>query len=244
MTQDPAASGEELLRDLQQLQAYAARFQAVIGKAREAAPPRAEAWDSRHVARAEIDGTGMPTTLQVERGWEQRVGAEELGAVLMEAYQTAVRSHLTAWGDDLQRQGWKYDARDVDLDATPPPIEPPFRAPASFTSPRSLSQLTEDVLGELDRAHELASAPPAPARAEVTEGRVSITLSDGALAGVSVDPQWAGGQQAASINAALATALQAARLRPTAPPTDTAHRDELDQMLAEVLSLLTQQRRS
>ena len=244
MTQDPRAAGEELLRDLQELQAYAARFQSVIGKARDAAPPRAEAWDSRNVARAEIDSTGLPTTLQVERQWEQRAEAGELGAALMEAYQRAVQAHLAEWGDDLQRQGWKYDARDVDLGSTPAGSESPFRAPVSFTTPRSLPQLTEDVLRELDRAHELASAPVTPTRTEVTEGRVTVSITDGALTGVSVDPEWANGQQAASINAELAAALQAARLRTAGPEPDTAHRDQLDQMLAEVLSLLNQQRRS
>ncbi|UUZ61111.1 hypothetical protein [Nocardioides sp. B-3] len=143
---------DSLLNDLRELQAYAAQFQSVINRAKQAAPARASAYDSTGAAFAEIDSDGMPTTLKISRGWTSSLSGAELGPALTEAYQTAIQQHMEEWSDDLSRQGWQFDAREFDeaVAQAPTPEQDLFPAPSNPLAPRAMSSIIHDVPGELD----------------------------------------------------------------------------------------------
>lgn len=244
---DPGASS--FLAELNELQNYAAQFQSMVSTARNAAPPRASGHDSTGLASAEIDSDGVPTTLRLERGWSSALDASQLGAALTEAYQKATQSHLEAWGDDLRRQGWQYDAREFDekVAATPERGEALFRAPVSFGEPRRPEALLRAVIEELDASHDMATRPPAPPKAAATpQSRVSVTITNGALASIHIDGEWAEGKDAAIINSELAGALQTARLNQDTAAQTSAHGEHvarLDDLLGEVMKALQNHRR-
>ncbi|WP_133241144.1 hypothetical protein [Nocardioides gansuensis] len=232
------------MRDLQELQAYAAEFGKVIHSAQDAAPARAEG-SAAGVAHAEVDGTGSPVALRVDAHWEREVPADALGGCLLEAYQTAVQAHMARWSEDLQRRGWKYDAREMEqrIEARTPG-ESAFQVPVAFGEPRGISQLVTDVLQELDWSHQLASQPVAPAQTQSdrqSASRVSVTIEGDSLASVRIDPEWARGRDADAINGELAAALQSARLR-SQPATRLPRADQHDELLGEVLKFLQQHR--
>lgn len=240
--QDPGAAS--FLEELRDLQKYAAQFQSMITTARNAAPPRASGRDASGLAFAEVDSDGLPTTLRVEQGWRGSLDASALGAALTEAYQAATRSHLEEWGADLQRQGWQYDARELDetVAAAPTPGEDLFRAPVSVGEPRPPAALLGAVIEELDRSHEMATQPPAPPRPAATpQGRVGVTITHGTLASVHVDADWAERTDTAIVNSELAGALQSARLAATTTEQGAARGEQtarLDDLLGEVMKAL------
>lgn len=237
---------QELLNDLRDLQNYVTQFQGVIDTARQAAPARASANDATGMAFAEIDGEGMPTTLKITQGWSSSLSAGELGPALIEAYQTAIQQHMEQWSDDLGRQGWQFDAREFDekVAQAPTPEQNLFPAPSNPLAPRGMSSIIQDVLGELDQAHDLATSPPAPAARTTTAptGRVGVTIANNSLTSVHVDPEWADGRDSASINSELAGALQSARLQQGEQPTGSPHTARLDDLFGEVMSALTNHR--
>lgn len=238
------ASVASLLDDFAQLQAYASRIQRVISSAEQAAPPSATGRDATGAAEATIDRSGLPTSLRVRDDWDRHLDPEALGPALLEAYQQAVQSHLAAWGDDLQRSGWKYDAREVD---EAPPAEATgeeYRPPVSFSPPRDIAGLVDEVLTELDRSHQLATTPvaPAPQSFRSEGGRVSVEVGERGLTSVHVDGDWAARADVAQLNGELAQSLNAARLRAaeTSSPRDLRN-DRLDEMLGEITQLMKAQ---
>ena len=239
------ALGHSLGQDLAELATRAAQLHRLIGRARDAAPATAQGRDASGVAHVEIDHSGLPTVLRLTSPWSPRLAPARLGPALLEAYQCAVGGHLARWGEDLQRDGWPDDARDLDDGRSPTPdgaeTATPFRAPVASGTPRPLSRLVDDTLRELDWAHDLARAPQRPSPdAPTPAGRVAIVLRDGGLVDVHLDARWAAGRTAATINRELAAALQRAVLA-SAPPTPTNPRAaEHDQVLGEVIELLHQ----
>lgn len=238
-TSPSPASPESLIEDLGRLQSYASELQRVIRAAESAAPAQGSGRDASGAAEAIIDRTGMPTALRLVDDWEERVDPAAVGDVLVEAHQRAVQQHLTAWSEDLERSGWRYDAREIDERAAAAPAL--FRAPVSFGAPRSIESLLEDVLGELDRSHRRAARPvqpPAPRSFAADAGRVSVQIAQQALTGVHVDPEWARGSSAATINGELAQALQTARLTAAQAPRRDPHHDRLDELFGEVINFM------
>lgn len=243
---DPASIAS-LVNDLSRIQTYAEELQRVVRTADAAAPTGAAGSDSSGVAQAEVDQTGMPTSLRVSDRWEQTLTAAELGPALVEAYQTAVQSHLEAWGDDLERQGWRFDARELEERVAASPAGSPFekfQPPPTVAAPRYVTSLLDDVMRELDESHELATAPPPPPPPPATTpgGRVAMRVSAGSLTSVAVDPDWAEGQSAGAVNAELAQALQSARLGADHTPGRDPRSDRLDGLFGEVMGFLQQHR--
>ncbi len=245
-SQDTGAQNP-FLDELRDLQKYAAQFQSMISTARNAAPSRASGYDTSGLAFAEVDRDGQPTTLRIEQGWRNALEPAQLGAAIIEAYQTATQTHLEEWGADLKRQGWQYDAREFDelVSAAPTPSESLFAVPRTVGEPRPVEALLSAVIDELDFSHVLATQPPAPAREPAApHSRVSVTLTNGALESVHIDADWAEGRQSSTINSELAGALQAARLRPTPEqsPAHGEHTARLDDLLGEVMKALQNHR--
>ena len=238
-TSPSPASPESLIEDLGRLQSYAGELQRVIRAAESAAPAQASGRDASGAAEAIIDRTGMPTALRLADDWERRVDPAAVGGALVEAYQRAVQQHLTAWSEDLERSGWRYDAREVDERAAAAPAL--FRAPVGCGAPRSIASLLEDVLGELDRSHRRAARPtqpPAPRSFAAAAGRGSLPLAPHAQPGVHGAPAWARGTSAAAINGELAQALQTARLTAAQAPRRDPDADRLDELFGEVINFL------
>lgn len=240
-TSPSPASPESLIEDLGRLQSYASELQRVIRAAESAAPAQASGRDASGAAEAIIDRTGKPTALRLADDWERRVDPADVGGALVEAYQRAVQQHLTAWSEDLERSGWRYDAREVDERAAAAAAPALFRAPVGFGAPRSIESLLEDVLGELDRSHRRAARttqPPAPRSSAADAGRVSVQITRQALTGVHVDPEWARGTGAPTINGELAQALRTARLTAAQAPRRDPHHDRLDELFGEVINFM------
>ncbi|WP_212992199.1 hypothetical protein [Actinoplanes auranticolor] len=103
---------------------------------------------------------------------------------------------------------------------------------------RDSSELAEEILGLL---HDAQTPPVKPA--EAVEGRddnqhVAVQLSSAGLVACTIDPHWAQEQDAASIGAALATALQRAiAKRPASTPEGSGTDDLIGDALATLTSL-------
>jgi len=189
----------------------------------------------------------MPTSLRIAVRWDQQLSAAELGPALVEAYQTAIQSHLETWGEDLERQGWRFDARELEERVAAAPAVNPFekfQPPKTVDSPRYVTSLLDDVMRELDWSHELATAPPPPppVPASTPSGKVSVQVSGGSLTGVHLDPEWAESQSSAALNGELGQALQKARLTADQPPGRDPNSDRLDDLLGEVMGFMQQHR--
>jgi hypothetical protein len=114
----------------------------------------------------------------------------------------------------------------------------------SVESLRSLESLAEEVLCALSRVGELAAEAPILATGQGSAGgAVVLTLSRMGLQSCTIDPAWAAGQSAATVTAALGTALAAARAdldrAAPVPPSGVA----LDRLFAEASAILAGQSR-
>jgi hypothetical protein len=151
------------------------------------------------------------------------------------------------------------------LPAEPLPAEPlpsEWRRRIEEVRPRPLAELTEDVLRALDGVGELAAAP-APVAASGTgsddSGRVSVTVSEAGLISCAANVRWASAQTGSALTTALAQALgaadtdlaraitaanstaanSAAANSTAADATAPNSADNLDQLLAEALAMLS-----
>lgn len=96
---------DELLRELSQIQQYAAGLQGLLENAQARAPLSSEGTDRSGVVRVLLDADGLPISFRVEAGWHRKLTAVAFCGAVMEAFQAAMGVRLAIWTRTLQQQG-------------------------------------------------------------------------------------------------------------------------------------------
>lgn len=244
---------DELLRELSQIQQYAAGLQGLLASAQAQAPPSSEGTDRSGAIRVLLDADGQPDSFRVEPGWHRKLAAPAFGDAVIEAFQAAMGMRLAVWTRTLQERGWQAEVDRLQvgsMDKQPPAppsaqLPPAVRRAAQEMRPRSIDEVAEDVIKEFDNVEDAVPASPQAVRGTGSSrsGKLVFTLSKTGLVSCNADPQWVSGQTAASLTNALGEALTAARADLARSADQPAPSRSLDRLLAEALELLSNPRR-
>ncbi|MFC7308995.1 hypothetical protein ACFQVC_32920 [Streptomyces monticola] len=237
-------------------QQAAAHLHEVMGAMQRNQPEAAEGSDAQGAVQVRIGQDGLPQYISVATDWHRRSRPEALGSAVAEACQAAASELMAAWAQGLQRTD--LDRKLDDLERGEPSHSPGAATPAAPTSttqqdwqhvnPRSMGQLSEDVISALS---DLSNLDAQPTDVHTATGRdsarnVTITLTSSSLASCDVDAQWASNQTAVRLNRAFDEALAdaLAGLRESARSGNEANTSQtVDTLLAEAMALLTDPRR-
>jgi hypothetical protein len=215
------------------------------------APRSAEGADGTGAVRVSIGSDGLPTSIRVEADWDRRLEPEAFGTAVVEAFQAAMGERLSEWSRTLQEDGWQtqVDRLQADVDrkpsaATSGTIPPAFRRPVTNPRPRSLGELTEDMIKAFDNVDTVAARPVAATGTGTSaRGKLVLTLSREGLVSCVAEPRWVSDQTAARLMNALGEALAKAKDELADFADDTEPARPLDSLLGEVLALLNDPRR-
>lgn len=84
----------DLMRELAQIQQYAAGLQGLLATAQTEAPRRSEGTDRTGTIRVFLGPDGLPSSFRIESGWNRKVVAENFGGAVLEAFQKAMGERL------------------------------------------------------------------------------------------------------------------------------------------------------
>ena len=244
---------DELMRELVQIQQYAAGLQGLLATAEADAPRTSQGADRTGTIRAVLGPDGLPDSFRIESGWNRKITAENFGGAVLEAFQAAMGERLAVWTRTLEKQGWQAqaDRLRVDLDEQPSvsgqaEMPPAFRHPAQGVTPRSIDQVAEDMIKAFDQVGDFAAPPPHAIRGAGSSrsGKLVLTLSTTGLVSCTADLKWVSAQTAASLMNALGEALTAARADLKNGIDRPAPFRSLDHLFTEALALLRDPRRA
>ncbi|MGQ0718131.1 MAG: hypothetical protein ACT4NP_12645 [Pseudonocardiales bacterium] len=243
---------DELMRELAQIQQYAAGLQGLLATAQAEAPRSSEGTDGTGTIRVFLGPDGLPNSFRIESGWNRKIPAEGFGGAVLEAFQAAMGERLAVWTRTLEDQGWQAQADRLRVDLDEQASVSEQRMPSAFgntvqdVTPRPIDQVAEDMIKAFDHVGDLA-APPAQATGgtgQSRSGKLVLTLSKAGLVSCTADPEWVSGQTAATLMNALGEALDAARADLANSTVQAAvPSGSLDRLFAEALALLRDPRR-
>lgn len=227
---------DNLIKQLGELERRANRLRDLMDNARDGMPVRAEGTDQTGSVHVEIGADALPTRFRVAPDWDRRIAPPAFGGAVVDACQVAVNPRLAGWIARLKepQPGCPADA-EMDSDRS-----------ASNVRPRSLSDLTEDLLRAFDdlaEAERHPAQPPPDARGVAGNGRLELVLSSAGLASCTSEPCWTATQTGAQLTMALAEALDNARAQLAARAPAPWQVDGLDGLLAEAMAVLGDPRR-
>lgn len=242
---------DELMRQFAQLQRYTAALHQLIATAREQSPLHSAGADATGAVRVELGPDGLPTTFRVDGRWHRMLAPEEFGAAIVQACQAAIAERLAQWSESLRSNGWQQQAARLRGGPDAQPATPMARVPAAFrrplpdVTPRSLGQITEDVLAAFDDTARLSPPATPGGTGAAAGGKLVITLSPTGLTSCTADGRWVAEQTAARLMNALSEALAAAKadLDHHTRPAPERPSDGMDRLLAEAMALLTDPRK-
>lgn len=239
---------DEFLRELTQLQQYAAGLRDLVAEAEAAAPRRAEGADHTGAVRAVLGADGLPESFRVDTHWNSTLRPDAFGGAVLEACQAAMGERMAAWIRRLDEDNWRDRADRLREGDTGTPsrhgtIPPAFRSPKPEVTPRRLDEITENMLEAFDHVGELsarsAQSRGATGTGTAGKGKLVITLSETGLVSCTAEPRWASTQTGARLMNALGEALAAARADLVSSRDTTEPTGSVDRLLAEALAALS-----
>jgi hypothetical protein len=243
---------DDLMRELAQIQQYAAGLQGLLATVQAEAPRSSEGTDRTGTIRVFLDSDGVPSSFRVESGWNRKIAAEHFGGAVLEAFQAAIAERLAVWTSALNEQGWAAQADQLRLDleeqpavSTPREIPPALRRPTEVVNPRPIDQVAEDMIKAFDQVGSFAapSSQATTGTGSSRSGKLVLTLSKTGLVSCTADSEWVSAQTAATLMNALGEALSAARTDLENSTPRPAPSGSLDRLFAEALALLRDPRR-
>ncbi len=244
---------DQLMRELAQIQQYAAGLQGLLATAQAEAPRSSDGADRTGTVRVFLDPDGLPNSFRIEPGWNRKITAEGFGGAVLEAFQAAMGERLASWTRTLEEQGWQAQADRLRVDLDEPAstsgageIPSAFRHPVEDVTPRPIDQIAEDMSKACDHVGDLAAPPPGATggTGASRSGKLVLTLSRAGLVSCTADPEWVSGQTAATLMNALGEALAVARADlASGTGQAAAPSGSLDRLFAEALALLRDPRR-
>ena len=228
----------DMFRQFEQLQAQMTQLSELARNLAAAAPQQAEGRDSSGWVLVSLGADGIPTSIRVRNGWEQRIEADRLGAAVMEASGAAIKAAMEAWSEALDdSRWWAQRARFEEGDTSGAAVRS-AEPPAGLV--RDLPELTEQVLATMHRVQQEEPVEPNTVEGADPQGRVTVELGPEGMAGCSIDPAWAARTDGDRITAALSQALRSARERIPAAPKASFGLDELAGDALATLRALTE----
>jgi hypothetical protein len=207
--------------------ALALRLSATV----DALPETTTGWDSRKAVRVDIDRMAQLTAITVADRWTSAVSPAELASAVLEAKAAADELYSAALEAAVPRE-------DAGLDADSTAGADLLARAESYGGTRGTLDLAEDVLASVPRD----ASEPAPAAGDdwvvTTPTPYALTIEAGILTGVRIDAGWASSRSAATINHALASAIDDARssaAEGSADPAPTG--DDLVELLASLVNM-------
>jgi hypothetical protein len=240
------------MRELAQIQHYAAGLRSLLATAQEQAPRSSEGTDRTGAIRAFLGPDGLPDSFRIEPRWHRKISAENFGGSVVEACQAAMGERLNTWARTLEDKGWQAQADQLRLDldgpgsaSMPGGIPAAFRSPSAATTSRPIDQVAEDMIKALDDVAGLTPPPPHAmgAAGSNRSGKLVLTLSKAGLVSCVADAEWVTTQTAATLMNALGEALTAARADLTSTACQAEPSGALDSLLADALALLSDPQR-
>lgn len=244
---------EEILRELRQMQQYAAMLQGLLDEAQGRAPERSQGEDSAAVVGVVLDSAGIPVEIRVGSGWERQIEAAALGAAVLDAFGQAAQTRTQAWAASLESGTWADRiGKMMEADSAGRPVATPiqevpqlFRRDQAPAPSRPVNELAEEMISAFDRVDDIAKeAAAAQEHLGVdSSGKARVTLSQAGLIGCAVEETWASGRSGEFLTRALNQALSAARDRMRAQAGVPTAQGQLDSLLNEAMTLLNDPRR-
>ncbi|MFJ8852014.1 hypothetical protein [Streptomyces sp. NPDC102437] len=249
---------EEFIQGLQHFQQQALNLQNMMTSLQNQMPQGAEGTDAQGAVTIRLASDGLPEFIKAASDWQRRQSPEAIGAVVVEAYGAAMSAQMEGLSRSFDETDWqaKADRMDDSL-AAPGPSGPAETSSAAagipepdlrYVVPRSLDEVTEDMLSAFDAVEQLAMEVPEPVHAtgKSTAHRVVLTVAKGGLVSCEVDPQWAMKQSSIGLNQAFEEALADARDKLSALEAtagDGVANLQLGSLLNEALAILSDPRR-
>ncbi|MBP2322851.1 DNA-binding protein YbaB [Kibdelosporangium banguiense] len=232
---------DDLIKELQQLQQYAAGLQGLIANAEANAPARAEGTDSTGAVHVVLGPNGVPKSFRVEGDWERKLKPEAFGDAVVGAFQAAMDERLKAWSATLSKDDWQSKVDNLDRR---PEVPVMFQGPKFSGKPRSLDALAEEMIKAFDDAEKVPDLPePNNAVGTAGGGKLVLTLSKSAVVSCVADSRWVSAQTATRLTNALSEALAMAtrELEKLSPAQEPAN--PLDRLIGETFALLSDPQR-
>lgn len=223
----------DALARLGQLQARVSEFGQLASRLSAAIPKQAAGCDASGCVRVVLDRDGLPSAIEIQAGWQQRLRPAGLAAAVVDANAEAIRQAMIAFANELgDGQWWAQRAR---LDEGVPQSSGVDAAHQPPGTARELAHLTEDIL----KASLAVRRPrgPGPERIDGSDPsrHVTVTLGPAGLVGCSIDAWWAARRDGKTIAGALLRALRDAKS--TMPPRPAPGTD-LDDLIGDALATL------
>lgn len=202
---------DDLLRELQELQQYAAGLQEVAVSMQAPAMRPLEREDHAGAFMVRLDEGGLPDRIQVASDWAHRVDPEDIGQAVLEAYGAAAGARMEAWAEHLQRSDWQQRILRTGADGAG---QTPEQWPAQREGPPpSMDEVAEAAITALRSA--TISPAVATDRHDAPDvnaaRRAVIALHQGRMTSCEVDASWARRQSSRSLAGVLGRALERAR---------------------------------
>lgn len=238
---------DELIRDLSQIQSYAAGLQGLLDTAQAAAPTASTGADGSGMISVHLGSDGLPKFFRVDQNWQRRITPENVGQAVLEAFQAAMGDRLANWSRTLEQQGWRDKADELRLGSTTESahstagqVPAAFRHPEAASNPRPIDAVTEDMIKAFDKVDEIAAAKQRTGIGTGTDrsGKLTLTLSPSALVSCVADVKWVSALSATMLMNALGEGLAAARTDLARQGKQAPASPGLTGLFAEALALL------
>jgi hypothetical protein len=230
---------EDLLGEVALFQRRAASLRARLERAQAAAGQPAAGTDRSGAVTIRLATDGVPASAEVAETWLRTLGPQRFTAAVVEAANVAAAQRLTWWAEAMREPH-----RGQGQTAAPHSPHVPWSAPDATAGQqvRAASSVAEDMLAALRNVDDLATRSPLVVQGVgLDPGRkIKVTVSGGGLVACQAAPRWLPQQSGAALTRALNQALTTARAaldRARRAPSPT---NELDQLFAEAMAILTQ----
>jgi hypothetical protein len=243
---------DDFSRDILKMQQYAEGLQSLLEGTNQAVSADVDGTDASGAIVAVLGGDGLPTSLTVDYDWKRHLRPEAFGNAVVQAAHAAANRRLEIWAQSLDEGGWAEQAEQLRqrIEAEPPADAPSQEEPAAgkpaagkpatdepAARPRSLDEVTREMLSATNDLDALLDAPLAQGVGTTGYGKLEVTLSTNGLVSCNADQFWVSDKTGEELTEALAIALAAAR-EDLARAVRATPVGQLGRLLDEALALL------
>ncbi|GAA2918387.1 hypothetical protein GCM10020221_13360 [Streptomyces thioluteus] len=244
------------LAELRQFQEYVLGVQRLMSDMQERIPQEVTGSDPQGAVTVRLAPDGLPVHIGVATDWQQRQDPAGLGSAVVAACESALRERMENWSRSLAGSDWERRAEQLDADSPftngtfangkdRPSPQTPTEEPdldLRHVLPRQLDEVAEELLSlfGVDGTTDAGPTESPAVTGKSATGTVALTVTQGSLAGCSVDPAWADGRSSVRLNQAFGEALAAARaaLDSATGPGPGMSAPELDGLFKEAMAIL------
>lgn len=200
------------------------------GAAVPAQPARADAPEPHELIAVQVSERGDVLGVRLNPLWTRAADPFELAARVTDEVNAAIdRSFVAAVG--------AVDPNTIELPAAFRP-DPRYESDQELTDD-DMFRLFDEVMADVSRFAETATAMAAPATAASAGGHVSVTAQQGRVASMTIHPRWSSVVRSSEVDAELLDALRKVPLAAAAAPSPA---DLHSPALTELVTLVSNPR--